>query len=129
MTNFRKTAINPPFLANAPARGYSHAVKTGETIYCSGQVSAAEGLEAQAREAFNNVRSLLAYSGAHLSDIVKMTVYSTDPEAWIKTVDIRNEFIKPPFPAATFVVVKGLARPELLIEVEVTAVVGAGSAG
>lgn len=128
MTNVRKTAINPPFLMNAPARGFSQAVKTGDTVYCSGQVSAAEGLEAQAREAFTNVRSLLAYSGAHMSDIVKMTIYSTDEDCWTKTAEIRNEFLKPPFPASTFIVVKGLARPEFLIEVEVIAVVGAGSA-
>lgn len=111
---------------NAPAVGFSQAIHVGNTVYCSGQVSTAEGLEAQAREAFTNVRTLLAYAGATMSDIVKMTIYSTDDSCWQRTAGIRTEFLKPPFPAATMVIVKGLARPEFLIEVDVTAVVGAG---
>ncbi len=127
MSETRKLAINPPFLMNAPARGFSQAVRTGDTVYCSGQVSRAEGLEAQAREAFTNVRSLLAYAGATMADIVKVTVYTTDPDCWAKTAALRNDFLKPPFPATTMVVVKGLAFPEFQIEIDVTAVVGAGS--
>jgi enamine deaminase RidA (YjgF/YER057c/UK114 family) len=121
-----KQVINPPSLFNAPAMGFSHAVRAGDTIYCSGQVSFADGVEAQAREAFNNVRSLLAYAGARMSDVVKVTIYSTDPECWQKTADIRKEFLNPPFPAVTMIVVKGLADPRLLIEIDVTAVVGPG---
>lgn len=123
-----KQVINPPSLFNAPAMGFSHAVRAGDTIYCSGQVSFADGLEAQAREAFNNVRSLLAYAGARMSDAVKVTIYSTDPDCWQKTADIRKEFLNPPFPAVTMIVVKGLADPRLLIEIDVTAVVGPGGA-
>lgn len=127
MPNTPKQAINPPSLFNAPALGFSQAVRTGNTIYCSGQVSFAEGLEAQAREAFTNVRSLLAYAGANVSDIVKMTIYSTEVDCWDRTAEIRNEFLRPPFPASTMVIVKGLADPRLLIEVDVTAVIGAGA--
>lgn len=127
MSDVRKVAVNPPFLMNAPAYGFSHANRTGDTVYCSGQTSMAEGLEAQAREAFTNVRSLLAYAGANMADIVKMTIYSTDAGCWQKTAGVRADFIKPPFPATTMVVVKGLALPQFLIEVDVTAVIGAGS--
>jgi enamine deaminase RidA (YjgF/YER057c/UK114 family) len=123
----RKVAINPSFLMNAPAQGFSQAIRTGETVYCSGQVSRAEGLEAQAREAFTNVRSLLAYAGATMADIVKITIYTTDPDCWSKTSALRNEYLKPPFPAMTMVVVTGLALAEFLIEIDVTAVIGAGS--
>ena len=73
MSDVRKVAVNPPFLMNAPAYGFSHANRTGDTVYCSGQTSMAEGLEAQAREAFTNVRSLLAYAGANMADIVKIS--------------------------------------------------------
>ena len=127
MSDPRKHAINPPSLFNAAALGFSHAVRTGETIYCAGQVSFADGLEAQTREAFTNVRFLLAYSGANMADIVKMTIYSTEPDAWQRTSQIRNEFLRPPFPAITMVVVKALADPRILIEIDVTAVIGAGN--
>jgi len=122
----RKSAVNPPSLFNAPAAGFSQAIRAGDTIYCSGQVSFAEGLEAQAREAFTNVRSLLAYAGARMVDIVKVTIYSTDEQCWTKTGAIRNEFLTPPFPAVTMVVVKALADPRILVEIDVTAVIGAG---
>jgi len=89
-------------------------------------VSWADGLEAQAQEAFTNVRSLLAYAGASMSDIVKMTIYSTEVDCWQRTATIRNTFLRPPFPACTMVVVKALADPRFLIEVDVTAVLGAG---
>jgi 2-iminobutanoate/2-iminopropanoate deaminase len=126
MDDIKKKAINPPSLSNAPAAGFSHAIRTGQTVYCSGQVSRAETLEEQAREAFNNVRTLLAYAGARMSDIVKVVIYSTDENAWQKTASIRNEFLNAPFPATTMIVVKGLAHPKYLIEIDVTAVIGAG---
>lgn len=122
----KKSAVNPPSLFNSVSRAFSQGVRVGDTVYCSGQVSFADGLEAQAREAFNNVRSLLAYAGARMVDIVKITIYSTDEECWTKTAAIRNEFLSAPFPAVTMVVVKGLADPRLLIEIDVTAVIGAG---
>lgn len=126
MSEQGKRAINPPSLFNSTALGFSQAVQIGDTIYCSGQISAAQGLEAQAREAFTNVRTLLAYAGATMADIVKVTIYSTDEDCAKKTNEFRNEFLKPPFPALTLVIVKALARPQYLIEIDVTAVIGAG---
>ena len=61
-----------------------------------------------------------------MSDIVKMTIYSTEDDAWPRTADVRAEFLPAPFPAATMIGVKALADPRYKIEVEVTAVVGAG---
>lgn len=126
MTEQGKRAINPPSLYNSTALGFSQAVQIGDTIYCSGQVSAAQGLEAQTREAFTNVRTLLAYAGATMADIVKVTIYSTDEACGQKTAAIRNDFLKPPFPALTLIIVKALAREQYLIEIDVTAVIGAG---
>lgn len=121
-----KRPINPPSLFNSSALGFSQAIRSGDTVYCSGQVSFADGLESQAREAFTNVRTLLAYAGANMSDIVKVTIYSTEVDCWQRTAEIRTEFLKPPFPAVTMIVVKGLADPRLMIEVDVTAIIGAG---
>lgn len=122
----KKKTINPASLLNAPAYGYSHAARVGDTVYCAGQVSTAQSLEEQSREAFANVKMLLSHAGAQMADIVKMTIYSTDEEAWQKTAAIRNEFLMPPFPPITMVIVKALAHPAFKIEVDVTAVVGCG---
>lgn len=121
-----KQAINPPTLFDGPAAGISQAIRVGETVYCSGQVAFGDTLEVQARGAFENVRVLLEAAGAAMADIVKMTVYTTDPECWPKTEAIRAEYLKPPYPAATLPVVKALAAPQLMIEVDVIAVIGAG---
>jgi len=121
-----KQVINPPGLFNATALGFSQAVRVGETVYCSGQVSMGGGtLEEQCHDALLNVRKLLAASGATTDDIVKVTIYCTDEDGWRKTADVRAEFLRPPFPAVTFVVVKALATPRINIEVDVTAVIGA----
>ncbi|MGE5596099.1 MAG: RidA family protein [Hyphomicrobiales bacterium] len=124
--HIRKEALNPKSLFNSTAMGFSQAVKVGDLVFCSGQVGRGETLEQQAREALVNVRTLLGSAGCTMSDIVKMTIYSTDEQAWEKTADLRAEFLPPPFPASTFVVVRALALPQLKIEIDVTAMVGAG---
>lgn len=122
-----KQTINPPGLFNATALGFSQAVRVGETLYCAGQVSMGGGtLEEQCRDAFLNVRKLLAASGATMDDIVKITLYCTDEDGWSKTAAVRSEFLKAPFPAVTFVVVRALASPRINVEIDVTAVIGAG---
>lgn len=126
MNPLKKKTINPAALMNAPAFGYSHAARVGDTVYCAGQVSMAETLADQTREAFANVKMLLSHAGAQMADIVKITIYATDEDAWQKTAAIRNEFLMPPFPPITMVIVKALAHPRFQIEVDVTAVVGCG---
>ncbi len=122
----RIRAINPPELFDGPSAGISQAIRVGDTIYCSGQVAFGATLEEQALGAFQNVKTLLEAAGATMADIVKMTVYTTDPDCWPKTQAIRDEFLKAPHPAATLPVVKALASPRLMIEVDVIAVVGSG---
>jgi enamine deaminase RidA (YjgF/YER057c/UK114 family) len=106
--------------------GISQAIRVGDTVYCSGQVSGAEGIEAQAREAFGRVQALLAKAGATMADVVKITLYTTDEHCWMNIKSVREEFLKEPYPAATMPVVKALAAPQFLIEVDVIAVVGSG---
>jgi enamine deaminase RidA (YjgF/YER057c/UK114 family) len=78
---------------------------------------------AQARQAMDNVAILLAEAGARLSDVVKVTVFVTD-RAFLAGVSEavlgRFEGAAPAFAA---MIVKGLASPELLMEVDVTAIV------
>jgi len=77
---------------------------------------------AQAEQAMRNVETLLADAGAHLSNVVKATVYVTD-RAFLAEV---NAAVMRPLaratPALTSVIVKGLASPELLMEVDIVAV-------
>jgi 2-iminobutanoate/2-iminopropanoate deaminase len=126
---------NPPALS-APT-GYTHVVEvTGpnRTIYISGQIAfdkdgkivgAPGDMKAQAEQVFKNLETALTAAGAKFSDVVKMNSYITDMSKVQAVRDVRARYFKDATPASTFVEVKGLVRPELLLEIEVVAVVAA----
>src|SRR5215470_2600560 len=124
---------NPPALSTPT--GYTHIVEvTGpnRTIYISGQIAydkdgklvgAPGDMKAQAEQVFKNLEAALAAAGAKFSDVVKMNSYITDMSKIQAVRDVRAQYFKDVSPASTFVQVAGLVRPELLLEVEVVAVV------
>jgi reactive intermediate/imine deaminase len=125
---------NPPTLSK-PA-GYTHIVEvTGpnRTIYISGQIAYDKDgkligpgdMKAQAEQVFKNLESALSAAGAKFSDVVKMNSYITDMSKVQAVRDVRAKYFTDIAPASTFVEVKGLVRPELLLEIEVVAVVPA----
>jgi enamine deaminase RidA (YjgF/YER057c/UK114 family) len=70
-----------------------------------------------------NLETALAAAGATFTDVVKMNSYITDMSKVQAVRDVRARYFKDVTPASTFVEVKGLVRPELLLEIEVIAVV------
>ena len=126
------TRINPPTLSKPT--GYSHIVEvTGpaKTIYISGQIAfdkdgnvvGAGDMKAQAEQVFRSLQLALEAAGAKFSDVVKMNSYITDMSKAQAVRDVRARFFKDATPASTFVEVKGLIRPELMLEIEVIAVI------
>jgi enamine deaminase RidA (YjgF/YER057c/UK114 family) len=77
--------------------------------------------KAQAEQAMRNVEALLQEAGASLADVVKATVYVTD-RAFLPEVNAAVLSRLGNAPAFTAVIVKGLASPELLMEVDITAI-------
>jgi enamine deaminase RidA (YjgF/YER057c/UK114 family) len=78
---------------------------------------------AQAEKAMQNVAQLLKEAGASLDHVCKIVIYLVDPryrEAVYRTV---GKYLKGVFPVSTGIVVSALARPEWLVEIDVTAVV------
>jgi enamine deaminase RidA (YjgF/YER057c/UK114 family) len=131
----RRTNIQPESLAQRVVGGhvlYSHvvAVEGGRTIFVSGQLARdAAGnavgkgdMRAQIRQVGENVKAALAAAGATLADIVKTNTYVTDIEEYFKHVDVRMEYFGA-LPTSTTVEVRRLAHPDLVVEVEVMAVV------
>lgn len=79
--------------------------------------------EAQCRGTFARLRDVLATQGLDLGDIVKITAYVTQPEYVKRYTACRLEaFGDAPLSTHTLVVVRGLAFPEMLVEVDATAV-------
>jgi 2-iminobutanoate/2-iminopropanoate deaminase len=111
--------------------GYAQAVKVGDTIYVSGQVSHDDGgnivgqgdMEAQMRQAYANIRKVLSQYGATMDNIVDEILFVTDMNnAFAAAVKCRNEvFFGSPVVASTIVQIQRLAFPELMIEIKCVA--------
>jgi enamine deaminase RidA (YjgF/YER057c/UK114 family) len=113
-----------------PFSRYSHVVSAPENcrwVHIAGQVGAArdgsipEAFEAQARLAWANALHAIRAAGMGLDDIVKTNVFLTRREDIPTSRAIREEALQGRAPAATLLIVAGLAFPSLLLEVEVIA--------
>jgi reactive intermediate/imine deaminase len=108
-----------------------HAVKVGHTIYVAGQVGrdtqgnivGKSDIRAQATQAFENLKAVLAAAGASLSDVVKLMTYIVDLKYYPELAEVRARYLKPRSCASTLVVVKGLGSADYLLEIEAIAVV------
>ncbi len=113
--------------------GYSRAVRVGDRVEVSGTTATDEdgavvGVDdarAQTRRAIENVERGLRAAGASLADVVRTRVYVTDIDRWEAVGRAHGEAFGDVRPASTMVEVSGLIDPEMLVEVEAVAVVGA----
>jgi 2-iminobutanoate/2-iminopropanoate deaminase len=118
----------------AQARGYSQAVVTegGRIVWLAGQVAAedsfgrslAADFDGQVREVFARLGRTLEEAGGRLADMVTMTVFITDARLGDRFTQLRREIFGDNFPASALITIAGLARPEMLVEVQGIAVVG-----
>ena len=115
-----------------PASRYSQGVEVGANarwLHISGQIGAApdgtvaKGLEAQFKQAFENIGTVLAAAGMAKTNLVKVTVFVTVRD--LETVGIyrkaRDQWMEGHAPAATYLVVAGLAHRDYLVEIEAIA--------
>jgi enamine deaminase RidA (YjgF/YER057c/UK114 family) len=78
---------------------------------------------AQAEKAMANIKMLLEESGSHLDHVCKITIYLTDVRYREAVYNVTGRWLKGVFPVSTGLVVTALARPEWLVEIDVTAVI------
>jgi reactive intermediate/imine deaminase len=91
-------------------------------ISADGELVGVDDFEAQCRQVFRNLETVVDESGATLESIVKLTVFLTDMRTLSEYTRIKGEFFRGEQPASTAVGVAALARPEMLVEVEALAV-------
>jgi len=110
----------------------SQAVVAGNLVFLRGQVGqdletfASVGIgdpAAQARQAMQNVELLLDEAGSRLEEICKIVVYLTDVRYREPVYRVLGEYLRGVHPCSTGLVVSALARPEWLVEIDVTAVI------
>ena len=91
-------------------------------ISAQGDLVGKGDFEAQTRQVFENLRSVLEQAGAGFDSIVKVTVYVTDTSRLRDYARVKAEYIPGPQPASTAIGVASLALEGMMIEVEATAV-------
>jgi 2-iminobutanoate/2-iminopropanoate deaminase len=77
------------------------------------------------RAVFTKIKHLMEAAGGHMDDIVKVDIFVTDITRREEVWQARREFFTGHFPVSTLVEVRALAVPELLVEVEAVAILGA----
>jgi len=110
--------------------GYSRAVRIGNIIEVAGTTAmdgetliGAGDPYAQTVFILNKMEAALKEAGASLSDVIRTKMYVTDISQWKEIGRAHGEFFKKIKPAATMVEVSALINPDLLIEIELSAVV------
>ena len=126
--------VTSPQVAEPPPGRWSNALRVGDLLFISGTVSrAADGVTIQgsneyeqAKIIFGKIRHLVEAAAGAISDVVKMTIYVVNIKKNTEVWRARQEFFTGDFPCSTLVEVRSLATPEILVEIEAIACVGAG---
>lgn len=127
------TRINPSGISK-PFSNYSHVVTAegaSKLIFCAGQVAADEqgtvlppdDFDAQAAMVMKNLSRALEAGGATLADVTKVTIYIVNPHDVPKARGILATYFKGNPPGSTLCILRGLANPNFLVEIEAIAAV------
>ena len=114
-----------------PIVGYSRAIRVGNMVYVAGTTATDPqgnliGIgdpRVQTFQVLNNIKRALESVGAKLEDVVRTRIYVTDITKWEEVGKVHGEFFSQILPAKTMVEVKSLVNPQMLVEIEVEAVV------
>jgi 2-iminobutanoate/2-iminopropanoate deaminase len=124
---------NPEGIAK-PFSNYSHVVTAEgaqKLVFCAGQVGAdvdgkvlpPDDFDAQAKMVMANLTKALAAGGAKISDVTKITIYICNPHDVPKARGILHTYFAGQPPASTLCILRGLANPNFLLEIEAIAAV------
>jgi enamine deaminase RidA (YjgF/YER057c/UK114 family) len=108
---------------------FPNAVRHGDLVFTSGHVAMDEDgnvmapgdVVAQANIVHSRISELLELAGSSVTDVLKITAFLTDAADYPRYNEVRHEWFPEDPPASSSVIVAGLVRPGLVIEVEVVA--------
>ncbi len=132
-TTKRQLIVPPAFQAWHDNLHFTPVTRVGDMIWVSGQVgvttemTVGEGMQAQARIAFESLKTLLDAAGASLADVVELVTFHTDLRGDMEAFSaVKDEYFPGRYPSWTAVGVTQLGLPELCIEIRAVAVAGSG---
>ena len=119
--------IIEPANSPKPVGPYSHAVRVGDLLFCSGQIPLTKdgklvdgGISEQTRQVLENVIALLQDQSLAFDNVIKATVFMTDLGEFADMNKVYGEYFKNNFPARSTVQVAALPRGAR-VEIEIIA--------
>ena len=101
---------------------FAPAVRHDDLIFCSGVVGSGKSVEDEFRNAWQSLDEVLREAGVGYSDIIDSTLYIVDLQKNAGTMaKVKDEFIKEPYPASTWIGVTELVIPGARAEIKVVA--------
>ena len=124
--------VDPDTVAHLPGLSQAVVVSGAKLVFISGQVPlnskgelvGKDDFQAQAKQAFENVKAVLSAAGTSTANIIKINYYVVDLDEGKRNTlrEVRNQFIDPKRPpASTLAGVQRLFRPDVQVEIEVVA--------
>ena len=111
--------------------GYSRAVRVDNRVFVagttatdpSGQLVGKNDAYEQTKQILRNITSALEAAGASIEDVVRTRIFVTDISQWESIGKAHGEVFGTIQPASTMVQISGLIHPDMLVEIEVDAVI------
>lgn len=110
--------------------GYSRAVRIGNVVEVSGtapvdgdKVIGAGDAYTQAKYCLQKIEKALREAGANIKDVIRTRMFVTDISLWEEYARAHGEYFKDIKPATSMIEVKSLIDPQMLIEIEATAII------
>jgi enamine deaminase RidA (YjgF/YER057c/UK114 family) len=114
--------------------GYCRATRVGDLVFVSGSTAIKEGQvvgigdpAAQTRQTLATIDRALQDAGSSMDEVVRIRIFVTNAEDSFTVVGVVAETFATIHPCSTLVVVTALIRPELVVEIEVDAVIGSAT--
>ena len=133
MSNYPRTLISSGSVYE-PRVGYSRAVRAGDFVFVAGTTAGApEGAiggndsAEQTREIFRRVAVALEQAGATFGDVVRTRIYLRNIGDFEAVGAVHGEIFGEIRPAATAIEVSGLAADDMLVEIDVDAIIGSAA--
>jgi enamine deaminase RidA (YjgF/YER057c/UK114 family) len=98
---------------------------SGTTAMRDGVLVGVGDARAQTRQILANIVWALGEAGATANDVVRYRIYLTNISDWPAVTEEVSKVFAPALPTSTLIEIKGLINPDMLVEIEMDAIVGA----
>ena len=130
----KKRRVSSSAVPEPPPQTWSNALVVGNQVFVAGMTARAgaevvggDSMYGQSKAIFEKIRHLMEAAGGRMDDIVKVVIFVTDIKNREKVWKARREVFTGDFPVSTLVQVAALASPDIKVEIEAVAHLGAGA--